>query len=74
VSLGAKDKFYKADLYFLYLSGCMFDGVYPEPFLPLYRDFFEMTQSELEAVFDKFANKKYLNKIEGRWKLAAEVK
>lgn len=46
------------------------DGIFPLEFLPLYLDYFEMTEPEFWAVIDKFANKEYLVKTdrkERRW-------
>ncbi|MBY0518473.1 MAG: N-acetyl sugar amidotransferase [Bacteriovoracaceae bacterium] len=51
-----------------------FDGHYPpEEYIKIYCDYFQMTRNELDAVFDKFANKTYLEKINGAWKLTSEI-
>lgn len=44
-----------------------FDGHYPEEYIDAYLEFFAMDRSELEAVFDKWANKDLFEKKEGRW-------
>lgn len=50
------------------------DGLYPEPFIAHYLDYYQLTKEELDSVFDKFANKKYFEKIDGRWRPTFEVK
>lgn len=51
-----------------------FDGMYPEPFIQLYLDYYKLTYEELMGVFDKHANKKYFEKVEGRWLPRFDVK
>lgn len=46
----------------------MYDGHYPEEFIGQYLEYYRMTESELDAVFDRYANKALFNKIDGRWK------
>lgn len=43
------------------------DGIYPESFIPLYLDYYRMTAAELEGAFDRWANKKLFEKMNGRW-------
>lgn len=51
-----------------------FDGHYPpEEYIKIYCDYFQMSREELDAVFDKFANKTYLEKVNGAWKLKGEI-
>lgn len=45
----------------------MYDGVYPEPFISEYLEYYEMSLEELSAVFDRHANKNLFEKKEGRW-------
>jgi N-acetyl sugar amidotransferase len=44
-----------------------FDGHYPEEHIAEYADFFGMSRQELDAVFDKWANKDLFRKSGGRW-------
>jgi N-acetyl sugar amidotransferase len=46
----------------------MYDGHYPEEFIGQYLEYYGMTESELDAVFDRYANKVLFDKIDGRWK------
>ena len=50
-----------------------FDGTYPEQYIEQYCEYFGMTKDEINAVFDKFANKEYLHKVNGQWKLGQET-
>ena len=51
-----------------------FDGQHPtQEYITLYCNYFGMTENDLQNVFDKFANKKYLSKDTGVWKLACEI-
>lgn len=45
----------------------IYDGQYPESFLDLYLDYFEMTREEFDAVLDKWANRDLFEKRNGRW-------
>jgi len=45
----------------------IYDGQYPEEFLELYLDHFEMEREEFDAVLDKFTNKGLFKKYNGRW-------
>lgn len=45
----------------------LYDNSYPENFIDLYLDYYEMNLSEFEEVLDKFANKDLFKKISGRW-------
>lgn len=44
-----------------------FDGHYPEEYMEDYASFFGMTRGELDAVFDRWANKDLFRKNGGRW-------
>lgn len=45
----------------------LYDNQYPEQFIQLYLDYYQMTQEEFDAVLDKWANKDIFNKVNGRW-------
>lgn len=45
----------------------MYDNAYPEELIPLYLDYYKMTEDEFSAILDKFANKDLFEKINGRW-------
>lgn len=46
----------------------IYDGQYPENFIDLYLDYYQMTEGEFQLVLDKFANKQLFEKIDKRWK------
>ena len=46
----------------------LYDGFFPEEFMQLYLDYYQMTKSEFDAVLDRYANKDLFEKIDGRWK------
>lgn len=46
----------------------LYDGHYPEEFMEQYLDYYQMIQSEFDAVLDRYANRDLFEKIEGRWK------
>lgn len=45
----------------------LYDGHYPEEFLELYLDYYQMTQKEFDAVLDRWANKDLFENRNGRW-------
>jgi N-acetyl sugar amidotransferase len=45
----------------------LYDGHYPEEFIPAYLDYYNMTMQEFDAVLDKWVNKDLFEKINGRW-------
>lgn len=45
----------------------MFDNQYPEEYLELYLDYYEMTKEEFDAVLDKWVNEDLFEKIDGIW-------
>lgn len=45
----------------------LYDGQYPEEFLEIYLDYYQMTKSEFNATIDKWANKELFEKHNGRW-------
>jgi hypothetical protein len=52
----------------------LYDGQYPEEYLPLYLDYYDMTQIEFDEVLDRYVNQDLFEKIEGRWKPKFEIK
>jgi N-acetyl sugar amidotransferase len=61
VRRGAMDRAQAVNLVRLY------DGHYPEEFIQLYLDYYQMTQAEFDEVIDRYANKQLFEKIKGRW-------
>ncbi len=51
----------------------LYDNQYPEQFMSLYLDYYQMTQAEFDAVLDKYANKALFEKQGGRWEPVFEV-
>lgn len=45
----------------------LYDGHYPEEFLPAYLDYYGMSQAEFDAVLDRWANQQLFAKVDGRW-------
>jgi len=45
----------------------MFDNQYPEEFIELYLEYYQMTQAEFDTVIDRYANQALFEKIDGRW-------
>lgn len=45
----------------------LYDGHYPEEFIDLYLDYYQMSKAEFEAVLDRYANRALFEKIDGRW-------
>ncbi|MEI6713048.1 MAG: N-acetyl sugar amidotransferase [Verrucomicrobiota bacterium] len=62
VRRGAMDRSQAVNLVRLY------DGHYPEEFISLYLDYYKITESELDGVFDRYANRSLFTKEAGRWK------
>jgi len=62
VRRGAMDRAQAVNLVQLY------DGHYPEEFIQLYLDYYQMSHSELDAVLDRYANQELFEKVDGRWK------
>lgn len=46
----------------------LYDGHYPEEFMQLYLDYYQMTQAEFDEVIDRYANRDLFAKIDGRWR------
>jgi len=51
----------------------MFDGVYPEPFVGEYLEYFDLSPEELEGVFDRHVNKELFKKVDGKWTPKFEI-
>jgi N-acetyl sugar amidotransferase len=45
----------------------LYDGHYPEEFIQLYLNYYQMTQVEFDGVLDRYANKALFEKENGRW-------
>lgn len=46
----------------------LYDGQFPQEFMETYLDYYQMTVSELDAVFDRWANRELFQKVNGYWK------
>jgi N-acetyl sugar amidotransferase len=46
----------------------LYDGHFPEEFIQLYLDYYQMTQVEFDDVLNRYANKDLFEKIDDRWK------
>ena len=46
----------------------LYDGHYPEEFMELYLDYYQMTHKEFDSVLDRYANKDLFEKIDHFWK------
>ena len=51
----------------------LYDGHYPEEFLPAYLEYYGMSQAEFDAVLDRWANQELFAKVDGRWTPRFEV-
>jgi N-acetyl sugar amidotransferase len=45
----------------------LYDGHYPEEFIELYLDYFQMSPEAFDAVIDRWVNEKLFKKVKGRW-------
>jgi hypothetical protein len=45
----------------------LYDGKYPEEFIEIYLEYFDLSQDEFDAVMDKWANKDLFEKVNDRW-------
>jgi N-acetyl sugar amidotransferase len=52
----------------------LYDGRFPEEFMELYLNYYQMTQVEFDGVLDRYANLELFEKIDGRWKQKFVVK
>ena len=46
----------------------LYDGHYPEEFMQRYLAYYQMTQTEFDAVLDRYANQDLFEKTDDRWK------
>ena len=51
-----------------------YDGKYPEEFIKLYLDYYQMSLEKFESVLDKWANKELFSKLNGKWVPNFEIK
>ena len=51
----------------------MYDGEFPEQYVPYYLDYYHMTRKEFDAVLDKWANKELFEKKNGKWMPVFEI-
>jgi len=51
----------------------VYDNHYPEEFLQLYLDYYQMTEAEFDSVLDRWVNRALFDKIDGRWMPNFEV-
>ena len=51
----------------------LYDGIFPEQFLDLYLDYYQMSKNDFIGVLDSWANKNILEKINNKWVLKMEI-
>jgi len=51
----------------------LYDGIFPEQFLDLYLDYYQMSKKDFMGVLDSWANKNILEKINDKWVLKMEI-
>lgn len=52
----------------------LYDGHFPEEFVKLYLDYYEMGRSEFDAVLDRWVNRELFDKVNGYWHPKFEVR
>ena len=52
----------------------LYDNNYPENFLDLYLDYYEMTEDDFNKIIDKWVNKDLFDKVNGRWQPTFTIK
>lgn len=52
----------------------LYDGRFPEEFLDVYLDYYQMARVEFDAVLDKYANRDLFEKSDGYWKPKFTIK
>jgi N-acetyl sugar amidotransferase len=52
----------------------MYDGQYPEQYIDLYLDYYQMAKKEFDDVIDFHTNKKLFKKVDDTWKPKFEIK
>lgn len=45
----------------------LYDGHYPQEFIPLYLDYYQMSPDEFDRALDRWANQALFEKVDGRW-------
>lgn len=51
----------------------MYDGHYPEEYIKVYLEYYEMSQDEFDCVLDRWANRDLFHKVDGRWAPSFEI-
>lgn len=51
----------------------LYDEIYPEQYIDTYLEYYQITKEELSAIFDKWANKEILHKVNGIWVKKEEI-
>ena len=52
----------------------LYDGHYPEEFMELYLEYYQMSQAEFDSVLDRWVNQELFEKVGGYWTPLFEVK
>jgi len=45
----------------------LYDGHYPEEFIELYLEYFQMSPEAFDAIIDRWVNEQLFKKVNGRW-------
>jgi N-acetyl sugar amidotransferase len=45
----------------------LYDGLYPDEFIEVYLEYFQMSKDEFDRIIDYWANKDLFSKVNGRW-------
>ena len=45
----------------------LYDGHFPEEFIDIYLDYYQMTRNEFDQILDKYANKNLFEKVGNKW-------
>lgn len=51
----------------------LYDEVYPAQYIQSYMDYYKISKEELDSIFDKWANKDLLHKVNGIWVKKKEI-
>ena len=51
----------------------LYDGLFPEQYLELYLDYYQMKKEDFLKVLDSWANKDILEKIDNKWQLRMKL-
>ena len=51
----------------------LYDGQYPDEFIDLYLDYYEMGIEEFDSILDRWVNRELFKKVDGRWKPAFTI-